>query len=139
MSVMGTHLNKVAEIVAQITIPTTFPDLMDITLESTTSDGAGGLYHASETDVATNVPCAYLARTSSFKDDISGKLTSVTEYLVRYPCQTAAGAKIPENTQHQFEVATRGDEPAKTFRVKSIANHQGVWYEATCTLEDGAL
>ena len=111
-----------------------FPDTLTVQGETTSSDSGGGYYVSANSNVYTSVPCAYEPFSGS-KVDANGKLLSVAYYKVTLPTHQS-GSKITLDPKYRLVVNARGNEPAKTFRIESIADDAGVVFEVTCTREN---
>jgi hypothetical protein len=112
------------------------PDTCTIQAIAPVSDGAGGFTQGTPTSAYTSVPCAYEPLSGS-RFDINGKLLSTNAYKVTLPTHTSAGTRINlDPTIHRVVTATRGNEPAKTFRIMSIADDSGVVFEVLCEREN---
>jgi hypothetical protein len=115
------------------------PDLCTIQALNPVSDGAGGFTQGTPTNAYTSVPCAY-EPLSGARFDNNGKLLSINAYKVTLPTHyNNAGTQTRINldpTVHRIVTATRGNEPAKTFRIVSIADDAGVVFEVLTEREN---
>ena len=114
----------------------TMPDTCTIQGTTETSDSGGGYYVASSDNDYTSVPCSYEPITGT-RFDSAGKLLSTELYRVTLPTHTSAGTRINlDPKEHRIVVTARGNEPAKTFRIVSIADVSGVVFEVTAEKEN---
>jgi hypothetical protein len=116
-----------------------FSDLLTITAETPVSDGGGGFSSSATTNAYTNIPCAYEPLSGS-RFDTNGKLLSVNAYRVTIPTHyDNAGTMTRINLNpatHRLVVASRGNEPAKVFRIVSVGDEMGIVFEVTCEKEN---
>lgn len=137
------ELSEIFDELGQETIPEiaseVFPDTCTIQALNPTSDGAGGYTQGTPTNAYTSIPCAY-EPLSGARFDTNGKLLSINAYKVTLPTHyNNAGTQTRINldpTVHRIVTATRGNEPAKTFRIVSIADDMGVVFEVLCDREN---
>jgi hypothetical protein len=111
-----------------------FPDTCTIKGESLGSDSGGGQV-STVTDDYTNVPCAY-EPLSGQRFDSAGKLLSTQAYRVTIATHYNGSRINLDPKEHKFVVNSRGNEPAKTFRIESIGDDMGVVFEVLCTREN---
>jgi hypothetical protein len=111
-------------------------DTMTIQAESLASDNAGGQIKTTS-NAYTNIPVTWKAKEIKRRATVGDKQVSVQEYLLEFPTHTSAGAKISLDPKtHRLIVNARGNEIAKTFRIISIRDNQGVTFEAICEKEN---
>jgi hypothetical protein len=117
----------------------TFPDLLTVTAETPVSDSGGGFSSSATTNAYTNIPCVYEPLSGS-RFDTNGKLLSVHAYKVTVPTHyNNAGTMTRINLNpatHRLVVASRGNEPAKVFRIVSVGDEMGIVFEVTCEKEN---
>lgn len=133
MSTVGNELNQIA----QLEIPSLaddFPDVLDVVIETSSSDDGGGYFDSANTNVYSDVPCVYIPLSGN-RTDANGKLVSVNGYEITMPVYDAEGNRIDLDDSHRLVVQARGSEPEKTFQIKSIGDEMGVLYQVICTLE----
>lgn len=123
-------LNSLAKYAGMI-IDTTFPDVCSIS-RPTFSIGDYGTSTPSYSSVATNVNCFWGPTGKDAKEYVRAlKITGVTVYLI------SMKATIDVKPKDRIVIATRGDEPARTFEVKGPAiRNSGVTIDVLCTLEE---
>lgn len=130
------HFNTLGQSVIPQVMALGMPDLCTITAETVTSGSGGGQVKTGTTNAYTSVPCKYVPKTGS-RFTSADKLVSVNVYVVHLPTHTAAGTRINLDPKtHKIIVTARGNEPAKTFRIVSIADKQGVVFEVTAEREN---
>lgn len=112
------------------------PDLMDIISESNSTDSGGGRVKTATASAYANVPVSYEAMNNEARAVEGGKQLSVTEYLLTFPSYTTAGARINTLPSHRLKVLARSAEPIKWFRIISLRDISGVYWEAVCEKED---
>ena len=116
-----------------------FPDTLSITAETPVSDGGGGFSSSTTATDYSSIPCAY-EPLSGTRADANGKLLSTEAFTVTIPTHyNLAGTMTRINlnpTTHKLVVASRGNEPAKTFRIVSIADEMGVVFEVLAEKEN---
>ena len=116
-----------------------FPDTLSVQGETLTSDSGGGFYPSATANDYTSIPCAY-EPLSGQRTDLNGKLISVGLYTVTMPTHySLAGVPTRINLdpkEHRLIVNSRGNEPAKTFRIISIQDDAGVVFEVVCEREN---
>jgi hypothetical protein len=110
-------------------------DTMTVYGESLTSDSGGG-FRKTQTTVYSSVPVTYKPNTNNARNVQGERQLSVNEYIVTFPTNSSAGSRYTVTPSHRLVVAARGNEPAKTFRIISIADKGGMVYEAICVKEN---
>lgn len=87
------------------------------------------------TNAYTSVPVAIETADKDARMWFGGdKSISTVQYLLTFP-KTQSGSRINVDPKiHRFVTDTRGNEPAKTFRIIGIRDGGGV-YEAVCERE----
>jgi hypothetical protein len=110
-------------------------DTMTIKSESAATIGTGGeRIKGTATDAYTSVPVSY-EPASAGKRIVGDKATSSVQYVLTFPTH-ASGSRINIDPKiHRLIVASRGNEPAKTFRILGIRDVSGVVFEAVCERE----
>lgn len=136
---LGTIFNNLGQNVIPSVLTKVLPDLCTIQALNPTSDGAGGYTQGTPTTAYSSIPCAY-EPLSGAKFDVNGKLLSTNAYRVTLPTHyNNAGTQTRiqlDPTVHRIVTATRGNEPAKTFRIVSIADDMGVVFEVLVEREN---
>ena len=116
-----------------------FPDTLSVVKDTPQSDGGGGFYSSVQASDYTNIPCAYEPKGGT-RYDSAGKLLSNAIYLVTMPTHYSLNGtptRINLNPAiHRLVVNTRGNEPAKTFRIVKVGDDLGVVYEVVCDREN---
>ncbi len=91
--------------------------------------GSGGFTYS-------DIPVAYKAGTGT-KILEGEKTVSAVTYLLTFPTHSAAGLRYDiDPISHRLVVSSRGSEPSKTFRILSVADRNGVVYDALCVKEN---
>ncbi len=115
-------------------------DLMDVKGTVTAQGTGGGRIKAEAETVYCNVPVIFEAKESGRRMPQGDRMTSVQEYILKFPSHNAAGSRYAiDPTKHRLVVKARrvdGDEPQKVFRILSIKDLQGNLYEAVVMRED---
>lgn len=136
---LGTIFNNLGQNVIPSVLTKVLPDLCTIQALNPTSDGAGGYTQGTPTTAYPSIPCAY-EPLSGARFDTNGKLLSINAYRVTLPTHyNNAGTQTRiqlDPTVHRIVTATRGNEPAKTFRIVSIADDMGVVFEVLTEREN---
>jgi hypothetical protein len=139
MSFQSAVFDNLGQVLMPDALAFCLPDLCTIQALNPTSDGAGGYTYGTPTSAYTSIPCAY-EPLSGARFDTNGKLLSTNAYRVTIPTHyNNAGTPTRINldpTIHRIVVATRGNEPAKTFRISAIADDLGVVFEVLCEREN---
>ncbi len=109
-------------------------DTMTVYGESLTSDSGGG-FRKTQTTIYSSVPVTYKPNTNNSRNAQGERQLSVNEYILTFPTTSPSGTRYTVTPSHRLVIAAR-DEPAKTFRIISIADRGGVVYEAICVKEN---
>jgi hypothetical protein len=135
---LATVFNRLGQTVIPGVAAAAFPDTLTVETPTLTSDNAGGFYPSATVSTYTNIPCAYEPQGGG-KTDANGKLLSVENYKVTMPTHySLAGVPTRINlnpTRQRLVITARGNEPAKTMRMMSIADDMGVCFEVFCQRE----
>lgn len=116
-------------------------DTMTIKAESAASTGSGGeRIKGTATNAYTNVPVAIEPEDQTMRTVAGDKPTPTGRYTLTFPTHyDNAGTPTRINVDpkiHRFVINTRGNEPAKTFRmIGQPRNDGGVVFEADCVFE----
>jgi len=111
-------------------------DTMTIKAESAASQGSGGgRIKGTATDYKTSVPVSYEPTQRGGRINAGDKPVSSQQYTLTMPTHHG-GSRIDLDPKiHRFVVNTRGNEPAKTFRIISVGDVSGVVFEVICERE----
>lgn len=113
-------------------------DTMTIKAESATStDSGGGRVKGTASDAYTLVPVSYepLRNTRGARFQAGDKAVSTQQYLITLPTHHGGSRINLDPKIHRFVTNTRGNEPAKTFRIISVGDVSGVVFEVICQRE----
>lgn len=111
-------------------------DLMNITGETRTQGTGGGQIKSASPNAYENVPVSYEPNYQNSRNNDSDRSVSLNEYVLTFPTHKN-GARINVDVKnHRLTVIARGNEPAKTFRIISVRDLQGVIFEAVCEKEN---
>lgn len=92
--------------------------------------GSGGFSYSS-------IPVTYKPNTNNFRGIAGGRSLSQNEFMLIFPTHSADGLRYDiDPKEHRLVLDSRGSEPAKTFRIISIAEIGGVNYKAICVKEN---
>jgi hypothetical protein len=132
-------LNNLGQTILPRALAYALPDTLTVQGETQASDSGGGYYVSANTNAYTSVPCAY-EPLGGARFDANGKLLSTNAYRVTMPTHyNNAGTPTRINlnpASHRLIVASRGNEPAKTFRIVSVSDDAGAVFEVTCEREN---
>lgn len=138
MSVATTY-NNLGQTILPRALARVLPDTLTVKGQTLVSDSGGGYYVSATADVYTSVPCTY-EPLGGQRFDSAGKLLSSTAYRVTMPTHYDDGGVATrinlDPTTHRLLVASRGNEPAKTFRIVSINDDSGAVFEVACEKEN---
>jgi hypothetical protein len=130
--------NKLGQSVMPGVAAKVFPDTMNVVAPTVSTDSGGTQKKTGSTNAYTSVPVTYeqIGRTPQ-KVEAGGKTISTVLYKLTFPTHTSAGARINIDPKaHRLQVAARGNEPAKTFRLIAAPDVAGVVFEAVCMKEN---
>lgn len=114
-----------------------FPDLMNITGETTVAGTGGGVVKSAAEPLWEDVPVAYEPMQTENRLTSGDKLLSVQQYMVTFPTHTADAIRIDIDPKaHKLVVLERGNEPEKIFRIVALREQSGVVFEAVCNKEN---
>jgi hypothetical protein len=114
-------------------------DTMTIKRESASTDSAGGQIKGTVSNAYTSVPVDVKPKMSGSRFIQTDTPRSMLEYELTFPTHDTSStpARISiDVTTDRLVVDARGNEPARTFRILSIANEHGVDFVAICEKED---
>jgi len=130
--------NEMGQDIFPDVMPVMFPDTMTVIAETITKDSQGRAIKSSTANAYTSVPVGYDTAPMGWGNRrIQGdRSVSVQEYILTFPTHTSAGTRIDlDPEKHRLVVDARGNEPAKTFRIMSITDNVGAFYEVLCERE----
>lgn len=112
-------------------------DTMTIKAETAATIGTGGeRIKGTASDAYTSVPVSYEpAQSSNTRVTAGDKSVSTQQYLLTFPTHQSGSRINIDPKTHRLIVNTRGNEPAKTFRIIAIKDVSGVVFEAVCERE----
>lgn len=109
-------------------------DTMSISSATNIVDSGGAIGKQTWNADYENVPCSFETKSGN-RNIQGGKPLSEQEYLMTFPTHLN-GSRIDLTVEHKFIVNSRGNEPAKTFRIIAIQDVQGVVFEVVCVKEN---
>lgn len=113
-----------------------FPDTMTIKAESASSQGAGGgRIKGTATDAYTSVPVSYEPTQAGKRITSGDKPISGQQYTLTMPTHQSGSRINLDPKIHRLIVNSRGNEPAKTFRIIAVGDISGVVFEVICEKE----
>lgn len=114
-----------------------YADLMNITGESTTQGAGGGQIKSASPVIYANVPVIYQPVNSNSRNTAAtDRAVSLNGYVLTFPTHHANARINIDPKTHRLTVIERGNESAKTFRIISLKDFQGVIFEAICEKEN---
>lgn len=131
--------NKLGQTLIPNALAIALPDTCTITAETTSAGTGGGRIKTGTSNAYSSIPCAY-EPLGGARFDSADKLVSTNAYKVTLPTHysnsgTPTRINLDPKT-HKIVVGARGNEPAKTFRIISIADDLGVVFEVVCQKEN---
>lgn len=141
MSDVGDILIEIAEADLPDIAVDVMPDVMNILGETRTQGPGGGQIKAASPIVYEYIPVLYEPRDPDRKAVNAEQMVSSNEYRLMFPVY-GGGDKgdlfridiDPKN--HRLQVMARGNEPEKIFRITSVRDLYGVYWEANCEKEN---
>lgn len=113
------------------------PDTLTVKSETRSTSSGGGQIKSGATNAVTGVPCMYEPiQKFGWKKDQADKINSSQMYLVTIPTHKSGTRINLDPKSHYFVVDARGSEPAKTFKIISIGDLHGVYFEVVCSREN---
>lgn len=111
-------------------------DTMTIKAESASSQGTGGgRIKGTATDAYTSVPVSYEPTQAGKRITSGDKPISSQQYTLTMPTHQSGSRINLDPKIHRLIVNSRGNEPAKTFRIIAVGDISGVVFEVICERE----
>ena len=128
--------NKLADVMGSA-LANAFPDTLTVVTEGTAAGTAGVKVNAASSNTYTGVPCIYeQIEKFAWRKDQADKNLSTQKYKVTIPTHHNGSRMTLTPTNQSLLVAARGDEPAFTLRMDSVATDMGVVFVVIASKEN---
>jgi hypothetical protein len=128
--------NEIADDMGEI-LPESFPDTLTVVTEGTAAGTAGMKVNAASSNTYTGVPCIYeQIEKFAWRKDQADKNLSTQKYKVTIPTHHNGSRMTLTPANQRLIVAARGDEPAFTLRMDSVATDMGVVFVVIASKEN---
>jgi hypothetical protein len=134
MSVIGDVLNQLGQDIIPNVAAIVFPDLMDITGETTAKDSIGADSGKTVTTPYSNVPVTWEKSDNGRRVVVGDKAVAYGNYKLTFPVYQN-GTRINLTAGNKLKVLERGLEPEKFFSIVEIFDNQGVTWEVEARKE----